>query len=60
MYWQYSTPMRRVDPYPDVAWLLGGEGSWTGYSDDTLNEALTKSQLTSDPEETKELFLRCG
>lgn len=45
-----------VDPYPDVAWLLGGEGSWTGYRDDTLNEALTKSQLTSDPEETKELF----
>lgn len=45
-----------VDPYPDVAWLLGGEGSWTGYSDDTLNEALTKSQLTSDPEETKALF----
>ena len=45
-----------VDPYPDVAWLLGGEGSWTGYSDDTLNETLTKSQLTSDPEETKELF----
>lgn len=45
-----------VDPYPDVAWLLGGEGSWTGYSDDTLNEALTKSQLTSDPEETRELF----
>ena len=45
-----------VDPYPDVAWLLDGEGSWTGYSNDTLNEALTKSQLTSDPEETKELF----
>ena len=45
-----------VDHYPDVAWLLGGEGSWTGYSNDTLNEALTKSQLTSDPEETKELF----
>ena len=45
-----------VDPYPDVAWLLGGEGSWTSYSDDTLNDALTKSQLTSDPEETKDLF----
>lgn len=45
-----------VDPYPDVAWLLGGEGSWTGYSNDALNEALTKSQLTSDREETKELF----
>ena len=45
-----------VDPYPDVAWLLGGEGSWTSYSDDTLNDALTNSQLTSDTEETKELF----
>ena len=45
-----------VDPYPDVAWLLGGEGSWTSYSDDTLNDALIKSQLTSDLEETKELF----
>ncbi len=45
-----------VDLYPDVAWLLGGEGSWTSYSDDTLNDALTKSQLTSDTEETKELF----
>lgn len=45
-----------VDPYPDVAWLLGGEDSWTGYSDDTVNDALTKSQLTSDAAETKELF----
>ena len=54
LYCQYT--YAPVDPYPDVAWLLGGEGSWTGYSDDTLNDALTKSQLTSDPEETKELF----
>lgn len=45
-----------VDPYPDMSWLLGGEGSWTGYSNDEVNEALAKTQLTSDTEETKELF----
>ena len=27
---QYTYPP--VDPYADVAWLLGGEGSWTGYT----------------------------
>lgn len=42
-----------VDPYPDVQWLLSGEGSWTGYSNDQINEALTKTQLTSDIEEIK-------
>ena len=35
-----------VDPYPDVAWLLGGEDSWTGYGDDSVNEALAKTQTT--------------
>lgn len=45
-----------VDPYPDMSWLLGGEGSWTGYSNDEVNEALHKTQVTSDTEETKELF----
>ncbi len=45
-----------VDPYPDVAWLLGGEGSWTGYSDPEVNAALEASQKTSDVEEIKELF----
>ncbi|MDO4291893.1 MAG: ABC transporter substrate-binding protein [Eubacteriales bacterium] len=45
-----------VDPYPDMSWLLGGEGSWTGYGNDEVNDALAKSQKTSDPEETKELF----
>ena len=45
-----------VDPYPDMSWLLGGEGSWTGYSNDEVNEALQKTQVTSDTEETKELF----
>ena len=37
-----------VDPYPDVSWLLGGEGSWTGYSDDAVNAALDGTQNTSD------------
>ncbi len=45
-----------VDPYPDVAWLLGGEGSWTGYSDADVNAALEASQKTSDVEEIKGLF----
>ena len=45
-----------VDPYPDVAWLLGGEGSWTGYGDAQGDEALRATQLTSDMEETKQLY----
>ena len=40
-----------VDPYPDVQWLLSGEGSWTGYTNDTINNALSKVQLTSDVDE---------
>lgn len=45
-----------VDPYPDVAWLLGGEGRWTGYGDDEVNKALTSTQLTSDVDEIKGLY----
>ncbi len=45
-----------VDPYPDVSWLLSGEGSWTGYVDDAVNQALTDSQNTSDTEEIKSLY----
>lgn len=40
-----------VDPYPDVSWLLGGEGSWTGYSDDEVAAALDGTQQTSDVSE---------
>lgn len=36
-----------VDPYPDVSWLLGGEGSWTGYSSDEVVSALEGTQKTS-------------
>ncbi len=45
-----------VDPYPDVTWLLGGEGSWTGYSDDEVTAALEKTQQTSDPDEISRLY----
>lgn len=45
-----------VDPYPDIDWLLSGEGSWTGYQNDEINEALTKTQQTSDIEEIRGLY----
>lgn len=37
-----------VDPYPDVSWLLSGEGSWTGYAADEINAALEDTQGTTD------------
>ena len=45
-----------MDPYADVAWLLGGEGSWTGYGNDKINEALSKVSLTDDVDQLKELY----
>ena len=45
-----------VDPYPDVDWLLSGEGSWTGYSSAEISEALAGTQQTSDVEEIKKLY----
>ncbi len=33
-----------VDPYTDVVWLLGGEGSWTGYLTDEIAAALEATQ----------------
>ncbi|MBC7960457.1 MAG: ABC transporter substrate-binding protein [Vallitaleaceae bacterium] len=46
-----------VDPYPDLSWLLSGPDSWTGYSDPSITEALGKTQLTSDVNEIKGLYL---
>ena len=37
-----------VDPYPDVSWLLGGEGSWTGYYDEEVAAALDGVTTASD------------
>lgn len=46
-----------VDPYPDVNWLLSGPDSWTGYSDPDVTDALAKTQLTSNVNEIKGLYL---
>ena len=46
-----------VDPYTDVVWLLGGEGSWTGYATDETNAALTLSQELTDVNEIAEQYL---
>jgi peptide/nickel transport system substrate-binding protein len=46
-----------VDPYPDVDWLLSGADSWTGYSNSDISEALASTQLTSDINEIKSLYL---
>lgn len=45
-----------VDPYADIAWLLGGEGSWTGYADEGVNEALAQVALAQDAQEMKSLY----
>lgn len=45
-----------VDPYPDIDWLLSGEGSWTGYHSDEISEALVETQKTSDIDEIKDLY----
>lgn len=51
---QYTYPP--VDPYTDVAWLLGGADSWTNYSNDAVNEALAGVATASDREELKKLY----
>ncbi len=45
-----------VDPYADIDWLINKEGSWTGYNNAEVDEALSKVQVTNDQEETKELY----
>ena len=51
---QYTYPP--VDPYADMAWLLGGEGSWTGYESQEVRDALAKVQLSADREELRKLY----
>ena len=46
-----------VDPYTDVAWLLGGEGSWTGYASDETDTALALSQELTDVDEIAAQYL---
>lgn len=46
-----------VDPYTDVAWLLGGEGSWTGYTTDAVEEALLNSQSLDEDKDITAQYL---
>lgn len=45
-----------VDPYPDMSWLLSGEGSWTSYSDESINEALANTQTAESVEESRDFY----
>lgn len=45
-----------VDPYPDVTWLLSGEGSWTGYSNAEIDEAMEQVRKIDSPEEAKVFY----
>lgn len=45
-----------VDPYADMNWLLSGEGSWTGYYNESVSEALAATQTTMDAEELTRLY----
>lgn len=45
-----------VDPYPDIDWLLSGEGSWTGYANSEISEALAGTQQTSDIGKIRDLY----
>lgn len=45
-----------VDPYTDMSWLLSDMG-WTYYVNDEVTEALTKSQMITDVEEIRSLYL---
>lgn len=37
-----------VDPYLDINWLLSGEGSWTGYRSEDIEEAMKQVQTAED------------
>lgn len=51
---QYTYPP--IDPSVDIAWLLDGEGSWTGYSDDAVYEALGAVGSTDDVEGLTKIY----
>jgi peptide/nickel transport system substrate-binding protein len=51
---QYTYPP--IDLSIDIAWLLSGEGSWTGYSDADIDEALAKMGTAEDTQELTDLY----
>lgn len=46
-----------VDQYPDIKYLLGGNGSWTNFGSDEVDSALSKTQLTTDKSVIKDQYL---
>ncbi|MBQ9306489.1 MAG: ABC transporter substrate-binding protein [Clostridia bacterium] len=46
-----------ADPYTDIAWLIGGQSLWTGYTSDATDEALALSQSLTDPDQITEQYL---
>ncbi|MBQ8592461.1 MAG: ABC transporter substrate-binding protein [Lachnospiraceae bacterium] len=51
---QYTYPP--VDPYADLAWLMSGEGSWTGYGEESVVTALNSTQTEMNADKLKELY----
>lgn len=51
---QYTYPP--IDPYADLAWLMSGEGSWTGYGEESVVTALNDTQTTYNIEDVKALY----
>ena len=46
-----------ADPYTDVAWLIGGQSLWTGYTSPETDEALALSQSLTDENEIAAQYL---
>lgn len=46
-----------ADPYTDVAWLIGGQSLWTGYTSPATEEALALSQSLTDEKEITKQYL---
>ena len=46
-----------ADPYTDIAWLIGGQSEWTGYTSPATDEALALSQSLTDESEVKAQYL---
>ncbi|MBQ9264579.1 MAG: ABC transporter substrate-binding protein [Clostridia bacterium] len=49
--------MMPADPYTDVAWLIGGQSLWTGYTSPATDEALALSQSLTDEKEIAAQYL---
>ena len=46
-----------ADPYTDIAWLIGGQSLWTGYTSPETDEALALSQNLTDQSEITAQYL---